>query len=95
MAYQGTQQMTPTGAQIVQEKSGGPGGPRQWEFGLCDCCSACGLCVNCIIGGMNRGDIRSRHNIQISTGSCLGDYCAHMCCAVCSLVQEHREVHEN
>ncbi|CAG8577559.1 29910_t:CDS:2, partial [Gigaspora margarita] len=50
------------------------------------------LGVNCIIGGMTRGDIRSRHNIE---GSCLGDYCTHMCCPVCALVQEHREVHEN
>ncbi|CAG8472218.1 39808_t:CDS:2 [Gigaspora margarita] len=45
MSYQGTPQMTTTGAQFVQEKAGVPGQPRQWKFGLCDCLSDCGTDV--------------------------------------------------
>ncbi|CAG8568994.1 7303_t:CDS:2, partial [Dentiscutata heterogama] len=50
----------------------------------------CGL--SWLVGGMNRSDIRARHNIE---GSCLGDHCTHCCCCLCALVQEHREVHTN
>ncbi|CAG8713436.1 14338_t:CDS:2, partial [Cetraspora pellucida] len=55
-----------------------------------DCCGSC--CIFCCCpftaGGMGRGEIRGRLNIE---GSCCGDFCTHCCCPICALVQEHRE----
>ncbi|KAJ7623595.1 PLAC8-domain-containing protein [Roridomyces roridus] len=63
-----------------------------------DCCSgACwGHCMlnvvaglGCILACMNRGDARSRYNID---GGCCGDCCASWCCHSCDLTQVSREI---
>ncbi|CAG8781752.1 22644_t:CDS:2 [Gigaspora margarita] len=94
MAYQGTPQMTTTGSQIVQEKTDVPGQPRQWKSKLFDCFSKPGQTKVMLNNdkGMTRSDIRARHNIE---GSYLCDYCTHLWCFPCALIQEHREVEQD
>ncbi|CAG8471941.1 9539_t:CDS:2 [Gigaspora rosea] len=70
MSYQGTPQMTTTGAQFVQEKAGVPGQPRQWKHGLCDCFSDCG------------GQTKSRLN---NGNGCFGNGCLFCCSIGCGI----------
>lgn len=54
------------------------------------CCLASFVAFPCA-GAVSRGKLRQRYSIQ---GSCLLDWCCHLCCPVASLVQEAAEVRQ-
>ena len=57
-----------------------------------DSCFTCGLayvCTGCIAGGIIRGKVRAAKGID---GSALGDFCVHLFCPLCAVIQDHLEV---
>ncbi|KAF0501866.1 PLAC8-domain-containing protein [Gigaspora margarita] len=58
----------------------------------CIYCCSINYSIYWLVGGMTRSDIRTRHNIE---GSYLCDYCTHLWCFPCALIQEHREVEQD
>ncbi|KII73240.1 Cell number regulator 1 [Thelohanellus kitauei] len=44
--------------------------------------------AGCIIGGLNRNELRKKKNIH---GNIVQDFLIHCCCPCCALIQERRE----
>ncbi|RUS19008.1 PLAC8 family-domain-containing protein, partial [Endogone sp. FLAS-F59071] len=47
---------------------------------------------SCILGFMNRGEVRARYGIQ---GDGCSDCMTHCCCSCCALIQEGREINDH
>ncbi|CAK8692318.1 unnamed protein product [Clavelina lepadiformis] len=57
-----------------------------------DDCVLCGVAyvfTGCIAGTIIRGKVRQQRNIE---GTGLGDFCVHLFCPLCAIIQDHNEV---